>query len=436
MIGPARCLRGIVFSLVALVVGCGPSDDGAGPVGAELVGRWRAELASPGGPLPFGLEIERLGDRLEAFAVNGAERAPFSSVAIDGRRVVLAFDFYDSRIEAEVEPDGGRMRGEWTKVVPKGLSRLEFSAERAEGPRFAALAAAGFEPGAGGIFPPIDGVWEVEFSDDDGREPAQGEFRQRGSEVAGTFLTPTGDFRFLAGSYERGVLRLSTFDGAHAFLFTARATPAGTLAGDFWSRDSYHATWTARRAGEATPVLPDAWSLVGLTNDTGALDFRFPDLEGREVSLADPRFAGKVVLVNLFGSWCPNCNDEAPLLAEWARRYRQRGLEVVGLAYEFTGEPERDRRQVARYAERHGIDFPLLLAGVSDKKEAAATLPDLTGVVAYPTSIFVGRDGRVREIHSGFAGPGTGEHHERLKAELEALIERLLAEGPPAPVPA
>ncbi len=133
-------------------------------------------------------------------------------------------------------------------------------------------------------------------------------------------------------------------------------------------------------------------------------------------------------MVNVFGSWCPNCNDEAPLLAEWYRRYRDRGLEIVGLAYEFTGDPERDRRLVRRFAKRYGIDYPLLLAGVSDKAAAAETLPDLTAVLSYPTTIFIGRDGKVRKIHSGFAGPGTGRHHEELVAKLEAAIEELLAE--------
>ena len=147
------------------------------------------------------------------------------------------------------------------------------------------------------------------------------------------------------------------------------------------------------------------------------------------LSLDNPRFAGKAVLVNIFGSWCPNCNDEAPLLAEWHRRYAARGLEVVGLAYEFTGDRERDRRQVRRYAARHGIEFPLLLAGVSDKARAGETLPDLTAVIAYPTTVFVGRDGRGRKIHSGFTGPATGAHHDALVAELEAEIEGLLAPG-------
>ena len=179
---------------------------------------------------------------------------------------------------------------------------------------------------------------------------------------------------------------------------------------------------------EGQALLPDAWTQVGLTGDSGDFHFEFPDLEGSPVSLQDSRFRGKVVLVNVFGSWCPNCNDEAPLLAEWHRRYRDAGLEIVGLAYEFTGEPERDREQVRRFAARYGIEYPLLLAGISDKTAAGATLPDLTAVLSYPTTLFIDRQGKVRRIHSGFTGPGTGDHYARLVAEFEGLIESLLAE--------
>ncbi len=184
-----------------------------------------------------------------------------------------------------------------------------------------------------------------------------------------------------------------------------------------------HATWE--------DGLPDPWEMVGLTNDEGRLQFTFPDLDGTPVSLSDPRFAGEVV-VSLFGTWCPNCNDEAPILARWQREYQEQSLQVVGLAYEFTGDVGCDRRMMRLYAKRHGLEFPLLLAGISDKTAASATLPDLTAVPAYPTTVFVGRDGRVRNIHTGFEGPGTGEHHEKLVAGMEAIIEELLAEPAPS----
>lgn len=398
------------------------------PPAPSAAGTWRAVLASPGGELPFALEIADAGG-LSARAVTGAEEVSMSSVEQDGSELVFRFDWYDSEITARVDAGGDQMTGTWRRTGAGGAdSKLTFTAERGETDRFLPLAEAGLEP-VPGAPDSIGGHWDVVFTDEDGDSPARGELSQTGTRVEGTFLTPTGDYRYLEGTYEQGVLRLSTFDGAHAFLFVARARPDGTLAGDFWSRDAYHATWTARAISEQETVLPDAWTQVGLTNDEGRLAFEFPDLEGRPVSLDDPRFAGKVVLVNLFGSWCPNCHDEAPLLARWHAAYRDRGLEIVGLAYEHTGDVERDRRQVRRFAERYAIEYPLLLAGTSDKKAAGATLPDLTAVLSYPTSIFVGRDGEVRKIHSGFAGPGTGRHYERLAAEMTSLIEELLEES-------
>jgi len=282
----------------------------------------------------------------------------------------------------------------------------------------------------------VTGAWDVVFRDETGASPARAELRQEGPRLLGTFLTPTGDYRYLEGDYGDGVLRLSCFDGGHAFLFIARAVDDGTLAGDFWSRGSYHASWTASRARDAATrgsksaaglsSMPDPFGMTSLKNPSGRLRFSFPDLDGRPLSLADPRFTGKVVLVDIFGSWCPNCNDQAPLLEELYAKYHLRGLEIVGLAYEMTGVPSRDALFVRKYAERHQVAYPLLLAGTSDKTEASATLPDLSGVLAFPTLIFVGRDGNVKAVHTGFAGPGTGDHFTELRARYVSLIESLL----------
>ena len=430
---PPRRYSASLLVLTLLVSACARSESEpppSNPPQPELVGAWRAVLTSPGGELPFGLEISAGGDGLEAAMLNDDERAPFSSVTVNGKLLVLEAEWYDSTITAELDASGDTLRGSWQRTAAGDtVSRLPFEANRGKDHRFQPLHEVGLERSEAKTLPSVAGVWEVAFADEDGTEPARGEFRQQGGEVRGTFLTPTGDYRYLEGSYEAGVLRLSTFDGAHAFLFQARAQEDGSLAGDFWSRDSYHATWTARRVAAETTVLPDAWREVSLSNDEGRFRFAFEDLDGQAVSIEDERFDDKVLLVNIFGSWCPNCNDEAPLLAEWARRYRERGLEVVGIAYEFTGNLERDRRQVRRFAERHGVDYTLLLGGISDKDAAGETLSDLTALLSYPTSVFIGRDGRVARIYSGFSGPGTGEHHTKLVAEMEAIIEGLLADA-------
>nr|MBA3894200.1 TlpA family protein disulfide reductase [Gemmatimonadales bacterium] len=152
------------------------------------------------------------------------------------------------------------------------------------------------------------------------------------------------------------------------------------------------------------------------------------DLDGRTVTERDPRFRGKVVLVDVFGTWCPTCHDAAPELVRLYRKYRKRGLEIVGLAYEVSGDTAVDRRQVRRYREKFGIPFTLLLAGVNDTEAAAATLPQLKRFTSFPTTIFLGRDGKVRRVHAGFYGPATGAQHAKQVREWEKEVERLLDE--------
>jgi thiol-disulfide isomerase/thioredoxin len=274
----------------------------------------------------------------------------------------------------------------------------------------------------------LDGRWEVRFSSDE-ETAAVGLFETLpGGAIAGTFLTITGDYRYLEGNLEKSRLRLSTFDGAHAFLFDARLQPDGSLKGDFWSGKTWHESWIAHRS--ETVSLPDAFGLSHWHARVPLEDLVFPDLDGNPRSLADPAFAGKARILEIFGSWCPNCNDAAELLADLDERYRGRGLSIVGLAFELTGEPARDARQVRAYAERHGITFPLLVAGLKDQgnESAEKALPFLDGIRAYPTTIFLDADGKVRAVHTGFAGPATGEAHDRLRAEFEETVERLLAE--------
>ena len=279
----------------------------------------------------------------------------------------------------------------------------------------------------------ITGRWEVTFAEDDGTGSfAIGEFDQQGARVTGTFLTPKGDYRYLAGEVDGRNIYLSTFDGAHAFVFTATALADGSLAGDFWSGTRWHESWTGNRNFDAT--LPDAFGLTFLKEGYDRFGFSFPDLDGNAVSLADEKYAGKVVLVTLSGTWCPNCADEAEFLAGYHRENRDRGLEVITLLYEHFEDFETAAGRGRALKEKHGIEFDVLVAGSSDKTRAAETLPMLNHVLAFPTMIFIDRGGEVREIHTGFAGPGTGEHYLAFKNRFTSLVDELLAgnggEGP------
>ena len=369
-------------------------------------------------PGPPGAQLE-LG-RLGGGRGYGEERIAVPAVRLEEGSVVFDIDHYDSAITAAVSDGGRRLSGEWQKRSgADSWARLPFEATAGAAPRFGPAEEAGSEGHA------LTGRWAVDFSSSE--DPAVAELVvAKDGTASGTFLTTTGDYRFLAGSLERGLLRLSCFDGAHAFLFRALVQEDGSLAGDFWSRDSWHETWTARPDPEA--ALPDPFEETRWLDGASAAQLVYPDLEGAPRSLADPAFAGKARILQVFGSWCPNCHDETAYLAELHRRYRDRGLSVLGLAFELSGEFERDAAQVRTFARRHGVEYPILVAGTSDKGDATQAFPLIDRVRSYPTTIFLHRDGRVRAVHSGWAGPATGAEHEALVQEFESLVQELLDE--------
>jgi thiol-disulfide isomerase/thioredoxin len=409
-----RVVRTVLGFLVVSIVAA--SEAAPAP---SFDGTWRAVLTLPGGELPFSLKIRTDAGQVAAFALNGAEEFRFDSASVEAHTIAIRNDVYESEIRAELSADGNTLTGQWTKGTKPPVP---FMAARGDVRRF--LPISDGEPSSGR---PVSGGWAVKFG---GERPqvSRGEFEQKGDRVTATFLTPVGDRGFLEGDFRGGLLRLSGFDGGRAALYVARVQADGSLVGEQWSTGPSATPWTAQRLEIAGDILPDAFSLAGITNPEGRLRFAFPDVHGKTVSHDDARFRGKVVLVNITGTWCPNCNDEAPLLRELAKRYRERGLEIVSLAYEQGADPEADKRAVERFTRHYGLEFPVLLAGISDRKAAAATLPDFTGLFAFPTNIFVDRAGHVRKIHSGFAGPGTGSNHERLVAELTGVIEELLNE--------
>jgi len=409
-------VKSVLLVMLAAVLLAGCADPGPDRL-AE--GEWRAWLDSPGGELPFGLEVSRDGDTLEVVIVNGSERIRVPRVEANGTELVLGIEHYDSTIVATVAGGGKHLNGRWEKTTgPDRVSSLPFQAVAGPQARFGRDAS-----DAGSESTSIDGRWTVAFSSSD--DPAVGLFSSLADgTVEGTFLTTTGDYRFLAGQFDGSRLRLSCFDGAHAFLFDARLQADDSLAGDFWSRDSWHETWTAHRDPEAD--LVDAFGQTQSVTDLDLDQISYPDLDGQPRSLDDPEFAGRARILYLFGSWCPNCGDATRLMVELDGRYRERGLSIVGLAFEMTGDARRDTEQVRRYATYHEVAFPLLLAGLSDKTEASTAFPLVDRVRAYPTTVFLDHAGAVRAVHSGFSGPATGQAHEELRRRFESLIEELL----------
>ena len=274
----------------------------------------------------------------------------------------------------------------------------------------------------------ISGVWEAEFEPNtDDAYIAKGIFTQRDDKVTGTFRTTTGDYRYLEGVVTGDSLKLSAFDGAHAFLFTAKVTDS-SLNGAFYSGNHSKELFVAKR--NDAYELPSADSLTFLKEGYDKFAFSFPNELGESISLEDERFNNKVVIVQIMGTWCPNCLDESKYYIDYLKKNSSSELEIVALAFEYAKTKEGAFKSIKRMKDRIGVEYPVLLAqfGSSDKDKAQQKLPMLNHVLSYPTSIFIDKKGNVRKIHTGFNGPATGEKFIEFKKEFEAFVKELQAE--------
>jgi len=410
----ARLLASLValFAVATLTTACGSRSRELEP------GPYRAILELPGGELPFGLDVAREEDGVVLYLVNGEERVRVTDVTVAEGRLTATMPGYENTLTAEVR--GGKLTGEVSLLRAGGERQvLPFRAESGQTWRF-------FET------PVTDnadvaGRWSVTFTSDKGKEsPGVAEFTQSFERVTGTILTPTGDHRFLAGEMRGEELYLSRFDGASAYLYKAKVDANGHLVGEYWSGKTGHQSFRAERSPDA--VLDTSGVATALKDPAVKLEFTFPDLDHQPISLSDLRFQGKVVIVTLAGSWCPNCHDEAAFLAQLYRDLRGEGLEVVSLMFEHFGDFAQAAAATRRFRDKFGVEYTTLIAGTSDRDEAAKALPQLTGVFAYPTTIWVDRTGTVRKIHAGFSGPATGEHYTTLTREFTGFTQQLLAE--------
>lgn len=276
----------------------------------------------------------------------------------------------------------------------------------------------------------ISGNWETVFNENSADEKyiAKGIFNQNGNLVTGTFRTTTGDYRYLEGLVYGDSLKLSTFDGAHALLFTAKVTDS-TMNGFFYSGNHWKEPFEAKLNN--TYELPKADNLTFIKEGYEDFDFSFPDTRGRIVSLSDTKFQQKPVIIQIMGTWCPNCLDESKFLVNYLRENPNTNIEVIALAFEVAKTREIAFKRIKRLKERIGIEYPVLLAqygNSADKKIAEKTLPMLNHLISFPTTIFIDKKGKVRKIHTGFNGPATGKKFNEFKNEFENFMDALVLE--------
>lgn len=271
-------------------------------------------------------------------------------------------------------------------------------------------------------------VYAATFSPDVPQDmyKAVGLFNTMGDRVTGTFLTETGDYRYLEGATTGQSMHMACFDGSHLFYFCANVQGDSLTDGKFYSGKHWNEEWNATLDPEAMLHDPDSLTFLKNTDDT--FNFKVRATSGDSIEFGTSSFADKVTIVQLFGSWCPNCTDESRFLKQLYSRYQAQGLQIVPVAFERGDDFKVSRKNVQLQFSELGLDYPAYFGGTANKSYASIVFSDLSEIISYPTTLFVDKKGRVRKIHTGFYGPGTGDYYRHHTEMLELFVQQLLAE--------
>lgn len=368
--------------------------------------------------LPFNFYVRYTGEFLSIDIINAEEKITVTEITVAGDSVNFKMPVFDSEFRTVLKRD--TLFGLWINHAKKEKNKIPFEAYYNDKRRFITNTNAKTD---------FTGRYEVTFNAKKQDEyKAIGIFKQSGNKITGTFLTETGDYRYLEGAVQNNNMTLSCFDGAHAFLFFAHSNAKGkkadTLDGKVFYGISGTEEWIAIRNEKFQ--LKDPEGITTLKNPDEKVNFSFPNSEKQTVTLNDSKFNNKVVVIQIMGSWCPNCMDETAYLSKVYKQYKNKGLEIIALAYEKTDDFEKNKKNISRLKTKFGVDYDILITSLTGKAKASESLSFLNGITAFPTTIILDRKHNVKSIYTGFNGPATGKEFELYKAKTESLITQLL----------
>jgi len=377
-------------------------------------GIWRGELVAQENTIPFNFEVDKTDGSYSIKLINGNEKLDIDAVDILGDSLFFNMHIFDISIKAKIYKDS--LVGSYIKNYADNYI-LPFRAVHGKKGRFDQMNSSD----------KFDGTWETVFTDNSGKETdAVGIFKKEDSLLIGTFLTKTGDYRFLDGYTVKDTMYLFTFDGNHIFRFKAFVENDSLLKGEYWSGKTGYKTFVSQK--NDTVELPDPNSLTYLKEGYDSIDFSFPDLDGNLTSLKNDKYKDKIVILQILGTWCPNCMDETRFLSEWYKKNSSRGVEIIGLAYEVKPDFDYAKNRVLTMKQKMDVPYDFLIAGTSTTESASASLPMLNKVISFPTSIIIDKKGKVRRIHTGFNGPATGIFYERFVEDFNEFMNELINE--------
>jgi len=377
-------------------------------------GKWRGEITAQNNRIPFNFEVLKNKGTYKINLINGDEVLEIDEINIIGDSLFFNMHIFDISVKAKINNDS--LTGNYTKNYAQDYI-LPFKAVYGKESRFDNVISSN----------DFNGIWETTFVTKEGKEtPAIGIFKAENDILKGTFLTKTGDYRYLDGFTNKDTMFLYTFDGNHIYKFKAFKQNDSLLKGEYWSGKTGYKTFVSRKNKHAK--LPNANELTYLKEGYDRIEFSFPGLDGNQISLNDEKYQNKVVILQILGTWCPNCMDETKFYAEWYRKNKGLGVEIIGLSYENKPDFEYAKKRVLTMKEKLNVNYDFVIAGTSSTKSASASLPMLNKVISFPTSIIIDKKGKVRRIHTGFNGPATGIYYEEFVDDFNSFVKQLTEE--------
>lgn len=392
-----------------------------------LVGTYTGTTTYRGQQVPLTLQITGTQAHPQAALVNGPgahatglDRSAASSVTLDGRHLSIVFNYFNATLDLTAAPDR-HLTGSFGPPPGNNPGRIPVQLEPAK--------PAAPVHGA----PSISGSWEVALNSAKGEQAWSLQITPTGSpgEIRAVIQRIDGDTGSLFGQWNGSSYLVSHFnpDGPTFWSITPHGPElalTNLIASD--ANKPRQTDLIARRPAEARKLnLPGptrATDQTSLKNPAEPLHFSGKTLDGRTITQSDPSLRGKVVIVAIGGSWCPNCHDEAPFLESLYKQFHPQGLEIVNLNFE-DGDQFNNPTRLRAFVVRYGLTYPVLLAGHRD--DLQAVIPGVNNLNSWPTSFFIGRDGRVKEIHAGFAGPANPTGNAELRQDITTLVQRLLS---------
>ncbi len=386
-------------------------------------GNWLGVIErTDGKSVPFSFKAATIKGKSVITIVNADETIVVEDIqTMQQDSILITLPFFNASFElAASSPD--QLKGFYVKTLNGKKTKAIFTAYKNK-PRFVSYQQPKYNP---------TGTWDVLLTNNitNKQTISVGNFKQLpDGTVTGSFLTPTGDFRFLEGLVSGDTLHLSAFDGERAVYFQGVFSSDSTITfGSLTAGFAGSSVWKAKANPKA--VLPDEYAYSKMKPGNTRLDFNYRDTDGKMVSINDEKYKNKVVIIQLFGSWCPNCMDETKFMTQFYKNNKARGVEIIALAYENYEDPKEANAALKKYKKQFGINYPILHTGVgpSDPLKAEKTLPQIDKIAGYPSTIFIDKKGEVRKIHTGFSGPGTKEFYQAYIKSFNQLVDELLAE--------